>query len=59
MKMKENNLYINIFSYAVFIIFVCFCVLVLFEFAVGCGEHYIDSVGVVHVNQCLFFGTAK
>lgn len=29
----------------------------MFEIAVGCGGHYIDSNGVAHVNSCLFFGS--
>lgn len=24
------------------------------EWASGCGEHYVDSKGVTHVNECLF-----
>ena len=27
---------------------------VLIEWAAGCGEHYIDARGTVHINQCVF-----
>lgn len=26
------------------------------EWFAGCGEHYVDSKGVTHINQCLFVG---
>jgi hypothetical protein len=26
----------------------------LIEYMSGCGEHYIDSKGVSHANQCFF-----
>lgn len=26
----------------------------LVEWASGCGEHYVDSKGVTHVNECLY-----
>jgi hypothetical protein len=26
----------------------------LVEYMAGCGEHYIDSKGVSHANQCVF-----
>jgi hypothetical protein len=37
----------------------CFCVLVLLEWAAGCGEHYIDAKGQSHQNQCLFIERGK
>jgi len=30
-----------------------FGALLILEMAVGCGEHYIDSSSVVHINQCV------
>lgn len=27
---------------------------VLIEWAAGCGEHYVDSKGVTHQNECVF-----
>lgn len=26
----------------------------LVEWLAGCGEHYVDSKGIVHVNDCVF-----
>jgi len=30
-----------------------FC-LMLVEWAAGCGESYVDSKGITHVNECVF-----
>lgn len=35
-------------------VFLAFFVYLMFEWASGCGEHYIDSKGVTHANECLF-----
>jgi hypothetical protein len=35
----------------------CFSLLLavmLMEWMVGCGESYVDSKGVTHLNECLF-----
>jgi hypothetical protein len=31
----------------------------LLEAAVGCGESYVDSKGVTHVNECLFINRGE
>jgi hypothetical protein len=31
-----------------------FFVLMLVEWAAGCGESYVDSKGITHVNECVF-----
>lgn len=37
-------------------VFMAFMVL---EWAVGCGETYVDSKGVRHANECLFLNQHK
>jgi hypothetical protein len=34
--------------------FVAFIAFMLIEWASGCGEHYVDSKGVTHINECTF-----
>jgi len=36
------------------LVFVLGGALFLIEYMAGCGEHYIDSKGVSHANQCFF-----
>ena len=36
-----------------------FLVLMVFEWAAGCGESYVDAKGVRHQNQCLFINQPK
>lgn len=36
------------------LIFLGFIVLMVSEWAAGCGESYVDSKGKTHVNECLF-----
>jgi hypothetical protein len=33
--------------------------IVLVEWAVGCGETYIDAKGVTHANECVFIPTNR
>ncbi len=33
--------------------------LIAMEWAVGCGESYVDAKGVRHQNECLFVGSKK
>jgi hypothetical protein len=35
-------------------VFVVFFAYLLVEWASGCGESYVDSKGVTHVNECLY-----
>ena len=37
-------------------VFVLAAIVVLAEWAVGCGEPYVDSKGQTHAGQCLFIG---
>lgn len=30
---------------------------ILLEWAAGCGESYVDSQGVTHLNECLFINS--
>jgi hypothetical protein len=39
---------------ALMIIFAMFMVVVLIEWAAGCGETYIDANGVRHAYECVF-----
>lgn len=34
--------------------FIAFMVVMVAEWAAGCGESYVDAKGKTHVNQCLF-----
>ena len=40
-------------------VFLAFFAYLLVEWAVGCGEHYVDSKGKVHTNECVFTLTKK
>jgi hypothetical protein len=35
-------------------VFLAFFVYLVFEWASGCGEHYVDSQGVTHTYECVF-----
>lgn len=35
--------------------FIAFVLLLVAEWASGCGESYVDSKGVTHVGECIFF----
>jgi hypothetical protein len=39
--------------------FVAFIAFMLIEWASGCGEHYVDSKGVTHINECTFTTSKK
>ena len=39
---------------AIVIMFVMMVSVSLFEWFVGCGEHYVDAHGITHVNACVF-----
>lgn len=32
---------------------------VVMEWMAGCGEHYVDSKGTVHINECAFTSIRK
>lgn len=34
--------------------FIAFVVLMVAEWAAGCGESYVDAKGKTHVGQCIF-----
>lgn len=34
--------------------FLAFMVVMVSEWAAGCGESYVDAKGKTHVNECLF-----
>ena len=36
------------------LVLIAFFCLMLVEWAAGCGESYVDSKGVTHVNECVF-----
>jgi hypothetical protein len=36
------------------LIFILFMVLMVAEWAAGCGETYVDSKGIRHNHECLF-----
>jgi len=36
------------------LVLIAFFCLMLIEWAAGCGESYVDSKGVTHVNECVF-----
>lgn len=36
------------------LVFIGFFVMMLLEWAAGCGETYVDSKGVRHQNECIF-----
>ena len=35
-----------------------FCVM-LIEWFVGCGEHYVDAKGKVHIKECVFINQSQ
>ena len=39
---------------AIGLAFMAFIVLMIAEWAAGCGESYVDAKGKTHINQCLF-----
>jgi hypothetical protein len=36
------------------LVLIAFFCLMLIEWAAGCGESYVDSKGITHVNECVF-----
>jgi len=36
------------------LVLIAFFCLMLVEWAAGCGESYVDSKGITHVNECVF-----
>jgi hypothetical protein len=36
------------------LVLIAFFALMLVEWAAGCGESYVDSKGITHVNECVF-----
>lgn len=39
--------------------FIALAVVLVAEWAAGCGETYVDSKGVRHKNECIFIGGTK
>jgi hypothetical protein len=39
---------------AIGLTFIAFMVLMVAEWAAGCGESYVDAKGKTHVGQCIF-----
>lgn len=39
--------------------FIAFMVLMVAEWAAGCGESYVDAKGKTHLNQCIFLDQLK
>ncbi len=39
---------------AIGLAFIAFVVLMVAEWAAGCGESYVDAKGKTHVGQCIF-----
>lgn len=38
---------------------IVFFAFLLSEWAVGCGESYVDAKGKTHINECLFIKPSK
>lgn len=41
------------------LVFIGIMVVLVAEWAAGCGETYVDSKGVRHKNECIFIGGTK
>ena len=46
-------------GWIVVLAFGCLLAIGLVEYAIGCGETFIDVNGGVHVNQCFVMGNGK
>lgn len=54
MKNLLKALAVWLFQAIIGLIMMAFLVVMVAEWAAGCGETYVDSKGVRHQNECLF-----